>query len=237
MNAPVNTKGAETADGGTTPAPARRLVVRDLGHLPYAEALALQEALLGAVAGGEAADQLLLVEHPPVYTLGRAADAADLRGAPERFGVPVYRVGRGGGATFHGPGQMVAYPIVRLRAAGRDVHHYVRVLEAALVATCDHFGVHGFAPEGQPGVWVGGRKIASIGIGVRRGVAYHGVALNVSTDLSFFEHIVPCRDAGLSVTSLAELAGSAPAVGTVARVFAEHFAAAMGFPLPEDGAT
>src|SRR5262245_24869107 len=207
------------------------LRVRELGCVAYAEALAWQEARVAAVAAGQEADQLLLLEHPPVYTLGRGADAADLRGAPERLGVPMYRVGRGGGATFHGPGQLVAYPIVRLRGAGRDVHGYVRTLEAALIATCARFGIRAAAPGGQTGVWVGERKIGAIGIGVRRGVAYHGVALNVSTDLSFFAHIVPCRMSGMAVTSFAEVLGSVPRVTEVAAAFAESFADAIGAAL------
>lgn len=209
-------------------APRRPLQLRELGCVSYPEALALQEELLAANAAGEGGDQLLLLEHPPVYTLGRGADAADLRGAPERLGVPVYRVGRGGGATYHGPGQLIAYPIVRLRAAGRDVHRYVRGLEGALIATCARFGVTASAPVGQTGVWVDGRKIGSIGIGVRRGIAYHGIALNVSTDLSFFAHIVPCRTSGLAVTSLAELLGTPPSVETVGHAFAECFTGHMG---------
>lgn len=223
--------GVPAAAVGTAGLPTetrRALRVRALGLVPYAEALALQEVLVAAVAAGQAGDELLLLEHPPVYTLGRGADAADLCGAPERLGVPVYRVGRGGGATFHGPGQLVAYPILRLRGAGRDVHRYVRTLEAALIATCGRFGVAAVAPPGQTGVWVDERKIGSIGIGVRRGVAYHGVALNVRTDLSYFAHIVPCRISGLAVTSLAALLGTAPAVAAVGRVFAECFAARVG---------
>jgi lipoate-protein ligase B len=207
---------------------ARPLLVRPLGRVAYVDALALQDALVAERARDEGSDQLLLLEHPPVFTLGRGADAVDLRGAPERLGVPVHRVGRGGGATFHGPGQLVAYPIVRLRAAGRDVHRYVRNLEAALVATCARFGVRASAPAGQTGVWADGRKIGSIGIGVRRGVAFHGIALNVSTDLSFFAHIVPCRTDGLAVTSLTAILGTAPSLETVGRVFAECFAAQMG---------
>jgi lipoyl(octanoyl) transferase len=213
---------------GAVPAAAPRpLRVRVLGCVPYGEALALQESLVAAHADGAVDDELLLVEHPPVYTLGRGADAGDLLGAPERLGVPVYRVGRGGGATFHGPGQMVAYPIVRLRAAGRDVHRYVRTLEAALMATCAHLGVSADAPAGQTGIWVGARKIASIGIGVRRGVAYHGVALNVSTELAYFAHIVPCRNSGLAVTSLAELLDTVPSVAAVGQTFARQLAARL----------
>jgi lipoate-protein ligase B len=197
--------------------------------VPYGEALALQEGLVAARAEDCIDDQLLLLEHPPVYTLGRGADAADLRGAAQRLGVPVFRVGRGGGATFHGPGQLVAYPIVRLRAAGRDVHAYVRSLEAALVATCSQLGVAAIVPSGQTGVWVGDRKIAAIGIGVRRGVAYHGIALNVSTDLTYFAHIVACRTPRLAATSLAELLGTVPTVMNVGECFAANLAERLGF--------
>jgi lipoyl(octanoyl) transferase len=230
----IRDRGAASPHRDTT----RPLLVRTLGRVPYVDALALQEALVAARARGEGSDQLLLLEHPPVFTLGRGADAADLRGAPERLGVPVHRVGRGGGATFHGPGQLVAYPIVRLRAAGRDVHRYVRSLEAALIATCARFGVSASAPAGQTGVWTDGRKIGSIGIGVRRGVAFHGVALNVSTDLSFFAHIVPCRIDGLEVTSLAATLGRVPSLEMVGGVFAECFAIQMAcstMMLPESG--
>lgn len=200
----------------------RRLFVEELGCVPYPEALALQEAAVAAVASG-GQETILLLEHPPVYTLGRGADAGDLLGAPERLGVPVHRIGRGGGATFHGPGQLVAYPIVRLALQGRDVNRYVRDLEAALVAVCADFGIAA-AADGPTGVWVEGRKIASIGIGVRRGVAYHGIALNVGTDLSYFAHIIPCRGAGLAVTSMEEVLGFAPALSAVGRLFAERLA-------------
>lgn len=220
-----------TAETNAAPRSARsaRLRVAQLGCVPYGEALALQEQLVAARAEGAIDDRVLLLEHPPVYTLGRGADAADLQGAAERLAVPVYRVGRGGGVTFHGPGQLVAYPIVRLRAAGRDVHAYVRALEAALVATCAQLGVAAIAPSGQTGVWVGDRKIAAIGIGVRRGVAYHGIALNVSTDLTYFAHIVACRTPGLATTSLAEVLGAVPPLMGVGERFAANLAAGLGF--------
>jgi lipoate-protein ligase B len=202
------------------------LQVRRLGRRPYEAVLALQESLLAAVAEG-APETLLLVEHPPVYTLGRGADVGDLRGAPERLGVPWFRVGRGGGATFHGPGQLVAYPIVRLRAAGRDVNGYVRALEQALIDTCGVHGVAAAAPAGETGVWVGARKIASIGIGVRRGVAWHGIALNVRTDLSYFDAIVVCRSADLRMVNLAELCAPGPSLEAAGSVFARALAARL----------
>jgi lipoate-protein ligase B len=223
---------ATTMPSASRAAAAPRLRVQVLGLLPYAEALALQEERLAAVADGQG-DELLLLEHPHVYTLGRGADADDLRGAPQRLGVPVFRIGRGGGATYHGPGQMVGYPIVRLRAAGRDVHRYVRALEAALTDICAAYGVTGTTPDGQTGVWVGERKLASIGIGVRRGVAWHGVALNVDPDLSYFAHIAPCRGSGLAVTSLRELLGRAPGLGEVGDVFAACLARRLDFAAAE----
>jgi lipoate-protein ligase B len=209
------------------------LRVRRLGRQPYADVLALQESLLAAVAEG-APETVLLLEHPPVYTLGRGADAADLRDAPERLGVPWFRVGRGGGATFHGPGQLVAYPIVRLRAAGRDVHGYVRCLEQALIDVCAAHGVPASVPVGETGVWVGVRKIASIGIGVRRGVAWHGIALNVTTDLSYFAAITVCRTVGLGLVNLAELCDPAPSLDAVGATFAQALAARLGRDPVED---
>ncbi len=194
----------------------------------------MQASLVAGVIDGSVREQVLLLEHPPVYTLGRGADGADLGGAPQILGVPVHRVGRGGGATFHGPGQLVAYPIVRLRGGGLDVHRYVRVLQRALVATCGEFGLPAEAPADRIGAWVGGRKIASIGIGVRRGIAFHGVALNVSNDLSYFAPIVACRTPGLSFTSLAvELGGGAPSLDQVGRRFARALAAELGLGIEE----
>lgn len=222
--------GAIAAAADATASPP--LQVRRLGRRPYEEVLALQEELLADVAGG-GPERLLLLEHPPVYTLGRGADVADLRAAPERLGVPWLRVGRGGGATFHGPGQLVAYPIVRLRAAGRDVSGYVCALERALIDTCAAFGVAASAPSGQIGVWVGGRKIGSVGIGVRRGVAYHGIALNVATDLAYFDAITVCRSDGLRLVNLGELCAPPPALDAVGNAFARALAARLDRAIAE----
>jgi len=205
------------------------LLVADLGRCAYPVALALQEELVARKHGGDATDHLLLLEHDPVYTLGRGADAGDLRGADQICGVPVFRVGRGGGVTFHGPGQLVAYPIITLRHGGRDVHRYVRMLEDVLVTTCADFGVAAERQEGRTGVWVGGAKIASIGIGVRRWTTYHGVALNVSTDLRFFSQIIACRMPDVRTTSMALELGAAPPVADVAACFERRFRAAFGY--------
>ncbi len=204
-----------------------------LGRCEYAAVLARQEALLAAVAAGDAPQQILLLEHPPVYTLGRGADASDLRDGPERLGVPVFRIGRGGGATFHGPGQLVAYPIVRLRGSGRDVSGYVCALERALIDTCVAVGVAADALPGKIGVWVGERKVGSIGIGVRRGVSWHGIALNVSTDLSFFDAIVVCRGDAPRLVNLAELSADVPPLPALAALFARALATHLGMALEE----
>ena len=203
------------------------LVVQDLGRIEYGAALALQEALRQRKIDGDPADHLLQLEHEPVYTLGRGADAADLCGAPDRLAVPFHRVGRGGGATFHGPGQLVTYPIVRLVAGG--VQRYVRGLEEVLVAACARLGVPAAPRPGLTGVWVDGAKIASIGIGVRRGITLHGTALNVSTDLSYFDAIVACRGDGLRTTSIARLLGSAPSVSEVGRIVTDCFRERFGY--------
>jgi lipoate-protein ligase B len=206
------------------------LLVRDLGRCPYAPVLTLQEELVARKIDGDDADYLLLLEHEPVYTLGRGADPADLCGADQRLGVSVHRVGRGGGVTFHGPGQLVAYPILSLTRGGRDVHRYVRQLEDVLLQVCAAFGVAAARREGLAGAWVADRKIAAVGIGVRRWTTFHGVALNVDPDLRFFEAVVPCRVPGMQVTSLArELRSGVPPMAAVRAVFEQVFRAVFGY--------
>ena len=210
------------------------LVVADLGLYAYPAALALQEKLVARKHRGDATDHLLLVEHEPVYTLGRGANVEDLRGADQVLGVPVFRVGRGGGVTFHGPGQLVAYPIITLRHGGRDVHRYVRTLEDVLIATCRDFDVAAERRQGLTGVWVDDAKIASIGVGVRRWTTYHGIALNVSTDLRFFTQIVPCRMPDVRMTSMALELGTAPQLAAVAASFERRFRTAFGYDVRTD---
>ncbi len=208
---------------------AQAVRVRWLGRIGYAEAMRLQEEVLRDVtASATAIGEILVLEHEPVYTLGRGADEADLMGAPQRFGVPVFRVGRGGGATFHGPGQVVAYPIVRLPGGGRDVQGFVRRLERSLVATCTRHSVLARAVAGQTGVWTAAGKIGAIGIGVKRGVAYHGVALNVCNRLDYFENIVPCRIPGMAVTTLAGETGKSLSVEAVGDVLVDELCLELG---------
>lgn len=212
----------------------RILHIERLGRVEYAAALALQEARVAQKLAGEATDHLLLLEHPSVYTLGRGAKEEDLLGAPARLGVPVFRVGRGGGATYHGPGQLVAYPIIGLAAHGRDVHRYVRRLEAVLMQVCADFGVPARRRDGLTGVWVEDRKIASIGVGVRRWVTCHGVALNVAPELRFFEAVIPCAMPRVQMTSLLLETGTAPDPGRVSDAFAARFREVFGYgALPE----
>lgn len=194
-----------------------------LGRVEYSQALALQEDWVADFA--ERGDTLLLLEHPPVYTTGRGGAEENLPDA--NAGVPVLRIGRGGDATYHGPGQLVGYPIIDLRTRGRDVHRYLRDLEAGLIDTLGALGVNAQCSEGRTGIWVarlGGepRKIASIGIAVRRGIAWHGFALNVSVDLAAFDQIVPCALADVEMTSVVRETGRAPALAEVAEVLSAH---------------
>jgi lipoate-protein ligase B len=194
--------------------------------VPYARALAWQERLVEERGrGGD--DRLDLLEHPPVYTLGRGADATFLAAAAGGP-VPVVRTSRGGQVTYHGPGQLVAYPVLDLRRHRCDVRWYVRRLEDVLIRTLATFGVEGERVAGAPGVWVAGAKIASIGIAVRRWITWHGLALNVDVDLTPFTRIVPCGLAGVRMTSLA---GEGRSVGVVeaAAALTGAFARVFGY--------
>lgn len=203
-----------------------------LGSVPYRRGLALQERLADEVARGEHPGVLLLLEHPPTVTLGRRASAGDLRVAADRLdrlGVEVVRVGRGGGATVHAPGQLVGYPIVRLKAGGRAVRRFVDTLEGLLEEACLRLGIDAHRREGSPGLFAAGRKVASLGLEIRRGVVRHGFALNVDMDVSSFDWIVPCRTPGLQVTDLSRVAGRrialADAVALVREAWTRRFAA------------
>jgi lipoate-protein ligase B len=188
------------------------LEVRRLGLVPYREALALQEELVRRRQAEEIPDTLLLLEHPPVITLGR--------GASERYlldgtGLEVVRTGRGGEITWHGPGQLVAYPIWMVT----DLHVYLRHLEAAAIQVVAAYGLTAQRDPGRTGVWVGGEKLASIGIRVSRWITSHGLALNVGPDLEGFARIVPCGLEGVKMTSLARLLGYTPAQAEVEERF------------------
>jgi lipoate-protein ligase B len=211
----------------------------------YGEALRLQEQLRQeCIEAGGGRGFLLMVEHDPVITIGLSGLRSDVLAADERLarlGVSIANTNRGGQVTFHGPGQLVAYPIINLDARGRSLHGYLRDLESWLVRLCRSFGVPAHADSPHTGVWVGDRKVASIGIAARRWVTYHGVALNVTTDLSFFDLIVPCGLNGLTTTSLELELGTAPAMADVAAraaaFFGEDFGMAVESTSPEAART
>jgi len=194
------------------------LDVRRLGRVEYGEALELQRTLVEARRSGKIGDTLLLLEHPPVITLGARSRGARTNvvasgDALQAAGVAVHETGRGGDVTYHGPGQLVGYPILDLRPDRQDVHQYVRDLEEVLIRAIARFGVEGVRVPGLSGVWVGaeGReaKVAAIGVRISRWITSHGFALNVTTDLTHFQLIVPCGIADRGVTSLEHLTGHA----------------------------
>lgn len=217
----------------------RPLSVLDLGQIPYAVCWALQKRLATERADGLISDTLLLLEHPHTYTCGRRGGRDHIligeRELEER-GIAVLDVDRGGDVTYHGPGQLVAYPIVRLAEEGQtaDYHGYLRSLEQVLIDTLAHFAINGYRIQGYSGVWVSHgaeeEKIAAIGVKVDgRGVSTHGVALNVSSDLQYFSYIVPCGIAEKGVTSMQEVLGVPLSVEEVKGAFAGAFREVFGY--------
>jgi lipoate-protein ligase B len=211
---------------------AAELWVVHLGSIPYAEALEFQREVARArISGRIPQDVLVLQEHPPVVTLGRTAKAAHLLSSAERLrerGVELFDVERGGDVTFHGPGQLVGYPIIDLKRHTRDLHWYLRQVEEALIRALGEHGIPAERSPGYTGVWTRGRKIASIGVHARDWVTWHGFALNVSVDLSYFDLMVPCGIDGVVMTSVAkELESNAVSMGAVedavVRAFGEVF--------------
>ncbi len=184
-----------------------KLLVTDLGVMSYLDALELQRAVARArIAGDFDEDLLLLVEHPPVVTLGRSSKDKNLLASPALLatrGIELHEVERGGDVTFHGPGQLVGYPIIDLKRHKKDLHWYLRQVEEALIRALEPFGIPGERNVGYTGVWTHGRKIASIGVHARDWVTWHGFALNVTTDLSYFDVIVPCGIQDVTMTSIA----------------------------------
>ena len=207
----------------------RTLEARYLGRIEYAEAVRLQEKARHRLIDGRGNEQLLLLEHPSVYTLGRNADAGDLVATSEWLAahrVSVQETDRGGEITYHGPGQLVGYPILDLNPDRRDIRRYVCDLQRVLILTLRDFNLEGEPglPDRPTGVWVGPRKIASIGVHLRRWITTHGFALNVSTDLTYFDGIVPCGLTGVQMTSVEQL-GKKATIEEVADRCTAHFAA------------
>lgn len=215
---------------GVAPLPARHCEARDLGRCGYRQAWDVQLELVRRRKQGAVCDQLLFVEHPPTITMGRNADAAHILAAPDRLrqlGFSVEETDRGGDVTYHGPGQVVAYPILDLKQWRRDVGAYLRALEDVIMAVLLDFGVRSRRVEGLTGVWVADAKIAAIGVHLSRWVTSHGLALNVSTNLEHFQWIVPC---GLTkpVTSLERVLGQAPERQAVIESMSARFGEVFG---------
>jgi lipoate-protein ligase B len=197
----------------------------DLGLRDYEESLALQRRLVARRQAGALPDLLLLVEHPDVITVGRRQGARD---HARSAGVPVVEIERGGDVTYHGPGQLVAYPIIALDEAERDLHRYLRALEEALLGVLDELGLHGRRNPGYTGAWIGERKVASIGVAVRRWVTLHGLALNVCTALERFFAIQPCGLPAAVMTSLERELGRAITVDEVKPSLRRHLGRELG---------
>jgi lipoyl(octanoyl) transferase len=218
------------------------LDVRWLGRVPYADGVAAQKSLVEERRAGRIPDTLLLLEHPHVITLGvKARDSrAHVKASDEDLaarGVELYESGRGGDVTYHGPGQLVGYPILDLRPDRCDVHRYVRDLEDVLIRAAARFGVAAGRVPGMSGAWVGDRKLAAIGVRISRWITSHGFALNVTTDLAYFGLIVPCGIADRGVTSLAELTGRAVSMDEARRAVVPEFADVFDRALVEAAVT
>ena len=210
------------------------LVVRRLGLVPYAQGLEIQRALVEERKAGRTEDTLLLLQHPHVITLGVKLESAraHMVASPDLIasrGVEVHETGRGGDVTYHGPGQVVGYPILDLRPDRQDVHRYVRDLETVLIRTAADYGVVAGRVAGLTGVWVGDEKLAAIGVRIARWITSHGFAFNVTTDLEYFNLIVPCGVPDHGVTSLGRLIGRSADTAEVQNRIIEHFCNVFNF--------
>jgi lipoyl(octanoyl) transferase len=205
----------------------RALEVRRLGVVPYADALELQRGLVDDRKADRIPDTLLLLQHPHVVTIGVKKDGrSHILATPERLsslGVEVFETGRGGDVTYHGPGQLVGYPIIDLNPDRRDVHRYVRDLEEVMIRVCSDYGLEAERIKGLSGAWISDEKIGAIGVRISRWITSHGFAFNVTTDVDFFKLIVPCGIADRGVTSLAARLGTQPSMSDVEDRFVDRF--------------
>jgi lipoate-protein ligase B len=219
MHTPVNTaSGVSTIRDETHVSSRRECLAVYLGIVPYDLALQLQQALLSTRAEGLIPDVLLLLQHPPAFTLGRFRGEEDIivpRELLTREGIDVFYTNRGGSITYHGPGQLIGYPVVNLKEKGLGVRQYIWNLEEVVIMLLHNIGIQGRRVADHRGVWVGEKKICSIGVNVSRGISTHGFALNVSNELRYFQYIRPCGLAGEVMTSVSELSGCPVEVETV----------------------
>lgn len=204
----------------------------EIDHLPglidYEEGLRLQERRVAAVLDGSAPENIFLLEHQPVYTIGRLRDQSSLRNA-SALPHPLHEINRGGQATYHGPGQLVGYPVLDLSQRGKDLHEHLRKIEDALIRACENFGVAAGRREGLTGVWVENRKLASIGVGVRKWISMHGFAINITREsLPPFFAITPCGIDGVTMSCLENEAGRAISINDAAAAIAAELRAAFG---------
>jgi len=205
------------------------MVIADLGLIEFDAAYAIQERLAAGIAAGAEPETLLLVEHPSVYTIGSGGDEANVLDPS----ILIRRINRGGDVTWHGPGQLVGYPLISLDRRGRDLHRYLRFLEELLIRVAAEFGVVARREAGRTGIWTGRGKLASIGVGVRRWVTMHGFALNVAHDLTAFDRINPCGIAACPVTSLAWECGGTVSLAAVRQAVMGVFELLLAEWLPE----
>lgn len=212
------------------------LLIVDVGVIPYAEGLALQERIVAARKNNAIDDVLIFCQHPHVLTLGRSGNRANLLASEHvlrQKNVELFETNRGGDITYHGPGQIVGYPILNLDQINRDVHWYVRSLEETMIRATADFGIRAFRIPGKTGIWVqqvaGEEKLAAIGVHLSRWITSHGFAYNVATDLRYFDLIVPCGIAERKATSLEKLLASAVSLDEVCSVLGRHFAEVFGF--------
>ncbi|NQW22827.1 MAG: lipoyl(octanoyl) transferase LipB [SAR202 cluster bacterium] len=204
-----------------------------LGSIDYLKARDLQLELVEKVHSGEALNTLLLLEHPHVYTKGRLSKPSDVLLPEEELaakGIPVYETDRGGQVTYHGPGQLVAYPIINLKDWGGPVK-YVRALEQVIISALAEMGVTAHCEAGNTGVWTDQGKIVAIGVKISRGIAFHGLALNVNTDLAYYQNIIPCGIADRPVTSMAAILGQPVDMELVRAVLVQQFGREFGFEM------
>jgi lipoate-protein ligase B len=212
----------------------RRLLRLNLGLTKYEETWKLQKHLLNLRAANKVDDLLLVTEHDPVITMGRGGSKEHLLETPKNLlkrGIEIFEIERGGDITFHGPGQTVLYPIIDLRNRGGDVHQYLRDLERSVINGLDEFGLEATTKEGMTGIWVDDKKIGAIGVAVSRWITYHGLALNVSTDLDYFKLIVPCGITDYSVGTISGLLDEVVKLDEVNDIIAAHFADFFGYDM------
>ena len=216
----------------------RNLTYRNLGLIDYQEAWDLQRIIFNQVVDKEIQDTLILLEHPHTYTLGKVADKKNLVGGKdylEKNKISVFEIDRGGDITYHGPGQIVGYPIIKLEDWEKDTHKYLRALEEVIIMTCKNYGLDAGRNPKYTGVWIGNRKIAAIGVKISRWVTMHGFAFNVNTDLSLFNGIIPCGISDKEVTSLRkELAKKEINISEVKTILLENFKKVFGYDIVEE---